>query len=161
MLPPTLMWTYSSTKKENLERAWTSNRATRLSMWESTAYILTIVKSCNQTPMHQDGGIDIKNARKQKFKFVSAKYIQKWTRLQTVKEKNKTPQRLSTVLGARGKDIKLAAEKKKKRRKDRRTIYTHEKYANNWWDVTLYDLANNLAKNTNCPSDSDYVIADT
>ena len=39
--------------------------------------------------------------------------------------------KLSTVLDAREKDIKLAEEKKEKRRKDRRTIYIHEKYASN------------------------------
>ena len=62
-----------------------------------------------------------------------------------LKGKTKLP-KLSTVLDAREKDIKLAEEKKKKRRKDRRTIYIYEKYASNGHRIPLRALANNLAK---------------
>ena len=62
-----------------------------------------------------------------------------------LKGKTKLP-RLGTVLDAREKDAKLAAEKKEKRRKDKRTINIHEKYANNWRKVPLHAMANDLAK---------------
>ena len=47
--------------------------------------------------------------------------------------------------------MKLAAEKKEKRKKDRRTIYVHEKYANNWREIPLHALANKLAKKHKLP----------
>ena len=69
--------------------------------------------------------------------------------------------KLSTISDARKKDIELAVEKKEKRRKDRRTVYIHEQQANKWCEFPLYAPANQLAKNTNCPSDSECVPADT
>ena len=77
-----------------------------------------------------------------------------------LKGKTKLP-KLSTVLDAREKDIKVAAEKKEKRKKDKRTIYIHERFANNWRGASLHATANNLAKNTNCHSDLECVMADT
>ena len=69
--------------------------------------------------------------------------------------------KLSTIPDARKKDIELAVEKKEKRRKDRRTVYIHEQQANKWCEFPLHAPANQLAKNTNCPSDSECVTADT
>ena len=67
-----------------------------------------------------------------------------------LKGKTKLP-KLSTVLDAREKDIKLAEEKKEKRRNDRRTIYIHEKHASNWRRIPPHALANNLAKKYKLP----------
>ena len=47
---------------------------------------------------------------------------------------------LGTVLGGRGKDIyKIAEENRGRRRKNKRTIYIHEKYANIWREISLHD----------------------
>ena len=67
-----------------------------------------------------------------------------------LKGKTKLP-KLSTVLDARETDIKTAAEKREKRRKDKRTIYIHEKYANNWRTVPLHRIANKLARKHKLP----------
>ena len=50
------------------------------------------------------------------------------------------------MMDARGKGIKLAEVKKEKRRKDRRTIYIHEKHTSNRRRIPLHALANNLGK---------------
>ena len=67
-----------------------------------------------------------------------------------LKGKTKLP-KLGTVLDAREEDTKLAAEKKKKRRIDKRTIYIHEKYANGWCKTPLHAMTNELAKKYKLP----------
>ena len=67
-----------------------------------------------------------------------------------LKGKTKLP-KLGKVLDTREKDKKVAAEKKEKRKKDRRTIYIHERFANNWRGTPLHATANKLAKKHKLP----------
>ena len=75
--------------------------------------------------------------------------------------KNGILPKLGKVLDARPEEIRKAAEKKKKRRLDKRTIYIHEKYAGNWRKTPLHVVANKVAKNTGSHSDSECVTTDT
>ena len=77
-----------------------------------------------------------------------------------LKGKTKLP-KLGTALDAREKDMEIAAGKRGRRRKDKRTIYINEKYANNWRKIPLHAMVNKLAKNTNCPTDLECAMADT
>ena len=103
--------------------------------------------------MYKNHGINHNNAPKQEFEPV--RYIPKSKRCSKksrITKKDKLP-KLDNVLDAGVVDMKVAETKNRKRKNDGRTIYTKEKYADNWRKILLSTLANKLAKSTNFPSD--------
>ena len=136
-----------------MDREYILKRATRSSTFEPTAYILTLAKKAiiksqcirtaeltSRTPKNENSSL-------------SELYPEVDKALREaglLKGKTKLP-KLSTVLDARETDIKTAAEKREKRRKDKRTIYIHEKYADNWRTIPLHKIANKLAKKHKLP----------
>ena len=71
-----------------------------------------------------------------------------------LKKDNKLP-KLGRVLDARLNEMKLAAEKRKKRR-DNCIIYVPEKYTGNWRKTPLLHTEINFQKRTNFLSDFDH-----
>ena len=83
--------------------------------------------------------------------------VSKALKMAKLLKKGKLP-KLGNVLDARREEVRVAAEKKKKRILNKRTVFIKETYANNWRKVPLHVVANKLAKSIVCTQKKGLVL---